>query len=144
MITQHPIGVILLTVICFSLSGCNQHATNDTAQPAHELMEWGTQTGKLSGQVELAGHCGNMPSILPDICQAKPFATDVLVFRQSDGELVQRTQSDAEGRFNLELEPGLYRITTQVSRLMSATKQTVHVSPGEHQHIVLSVHANIP
>ena len=152
MTITHPIYPALLAIITqLFLSGCDQHALGNkgisdtkhavnhletTTNPTSEV----THTGKLSGKIELAGHCGNTPSIAPNACRAKPFATEVVVFRQSDPAWMQRVRSDEEGRFELELAPGLYRISVAPPRFMTSTEQTVHVLPDDHQHIVLSLH----
>ena len=150
-IGYHIYPALLGIIVQLSLSGCEQHAQGDknTGDKKHAMNYPETMansapetihTGKLSGAIELAGHCGNAPSIGPDACRVKPFAAEVVISRQSDPTWMQRVRSDEKGRFELELAPGLYRITVEASRFMTSTEQTVHVLPDDHQHIVLSLH----
>ena len=142
-----PHLLVMLSVYIF-LSGCN-YINNENSSASRPVKETesatkGIRAGKLIGIVELAGHCGNMPQVQPDVCQAKPLSTEVAIFRQNDGKLIRRMQSDVDGHFELELKPDLYRITAKASRFMSPTTQIIRVLPGERQHVVLSLHANIP
>ena len=144
MTIVHSVRLVLLAFAApLFLSGCDRHAMGDKKTTRHDLettSEETIHTGKLSGNIELAGHCGNTPSIQPDACQAKPFTTEVLVFRQSDNRLIQRVRSDEAGHFALELAPDVYRIIVEASRFITPTEQTVRLLPGDHRHIVLSLY----
>ena len=143
MTTVHFVRLVLLAFAApLFLSGCDRHAMGDKKTTRHHLGTTSEtiHTGNLSGRIELAGHCGNTPPIQSDACRAKPFTTEVLVFRQSDNRLIQRVRSDEAGHFDLELAPDVYRITVEASRFMTPTEQTVRLLPGDHRHIVLSLY----
>jgi len=46
-------------------------------------------------------------------CEPRGFTAKVSIFRQSDGRLVKRLYTDAEGRFKVRLRPGRYAITAR-------------------------------
>jgi hypothetical protein len=77
-------------------------------------------------------------------CPDKPFAAKLLIVRASDGKVVARTNSGADGRFRVAVAPGSYRIEDGDSQVMPFLKPVdVVVQPGAFATVSVSFDSGI-
>lgn len=71
----------------------------------------------------------------PEMINSRPYQATVSVLDQT-GQVVAEFQSDADGHFRVQLEPGTYVLRPESSRsLPRASKQTVAVSANKFAHV---------
>jgi hypothetical protein len=76
-------------------------------------------------------------------CPDKPYQATIIVLNQGGGE-VRRFQTDAEGRFRIELPPGTYTLVPQSpGKLPRAGEQTVMVTSGQFTAVTITFDSGI-
>lgn len=84
----------------------------------------------IEGQVWIGPACPG-PQSLASPCPDQPYQATIAVLK-ADGEVIAHIQSDAQGRFHLELPPGTYVLRPESpGPLPFAAEQTVIVVAGQ-------------
>lgn len=126
----------------------NTHNTPSASKPAS--MDESTPSprlGVVNGKVELAGGCGNIPTMphaSGNACNAKPFSTKISIFRVSDSALHTSLSSNDTGSFSIQLPPNTYRFVIDKTPFTSGASQQVNVLPETESAVLLTVNAQVP
>jgi len=114
-----------LVILCVTLVSCA--GASATISEAGDSL---TTTNLVRG-VAVSGPTCPVERFPPDAsCADRPVSAAVMVVKGSDGVEVARTSSDADGRFEFELEPGRYLLEPQAVDGLLGTAPTQEIVVG--------------
>jgi hypothetical protein len=130
---RKPVFILTLLITSVVLGACQFLAGPDGTTPAVD--------SGIEGQVFIGPMCPVMREGEP--CPDQPFQATITILNPN-GKEVARVESDAQGHFQVNLEPGTYTLRPEPGEGIAwADEQSITVSTGQYTQVVVSYDSGI-